>query len=176
MPEGNVQLTRDNLIIFLDFAGEKGLLKKTTAKARKDASKIVLRILDDNEASDLSKVDLESVIQRHRNLATGKIMPKTLATYESRTRIAVRDFLEYVKGPSTWAASQQRTRKTSKVTPPKKSKNASPIRKSDEFEKHEEIPRRPSVHIDLQIHISPEATPEQIDEIFASISRHLPWK
>lgn len=31
----------------------------------------------------------------------------------------------------------------------------------------------PSVHIDLQIHISPEASTEQIDTIFASIAKHL---
>jgi len=31
----------------------------------------------------------------------------------------------------------------------------------------------PSVHIDLQIHISPDATSDQIDSIFASIARHL---
>jgi hypothetical protein len=32
---------------------------------------------------------------------------------------------------------------------------------------------RPSVHIDLQIHISPEADAEQIDNIFSSIAKHL---
>jgi|GEM_PF-1883690 len=31
----------------------------------------------------------------------------------------------------------------------------------------------PSLHIDLQIHISPEATPDQIDQVFASIAKHL---
>lgn len=31
----------------------------------------------------------------------------------------------------------------------------------------------PSLHIDIQIHISPEATPEQIDKIFESMARHL---
>lgn len=31
----------------------------------------------------------------------------------------------------------------------------------------------PSLHIDLQVHISPEASIEQIDAIFASISKHL---
>lgn len=31
----------------------------------------------------------------------------------------------------------------------------------------------PSVHIDLQIHISPDASPEQIDSIFASMAKHL---
>lgn len=31
----------------------------------------------------------------------------------------------------------------------------------------------PSVHIDLQIHISPDASAEQIDKIFASMSKHI---
>lgn len=31
----------------------------------------------------------------------------------------------------------------------------------------------PSVHIDVQIHISPEASVEQIDQIFKSMSKHL---
>jgi len=80
MQERHGQFSRDALNDFLDFAGEKGLLKKATARARKIASTIVLGVLDENESADLSKIDLESVIQRHRNLATGKIMPRTLAT------------------------------------------------------------------------------------------------
>lgn len=31
----------------------------------------------------------------------------------------------------------------------------------------------PSVHIDIQVHISPESTPDQIDQIFKSMSKHL---
>lgn len=31
----------------------------------------------------------------------------------------------------------------------------------------------PDVHIDLQIHISPDSTPEQIEAIFSSMARHL---
>ena len=33
--------------------------------------------------------------------------------------------------------------------------------------------RNPSVHIDIQIHISPEASVDQIDQIFKSMSKHL---
>ena len=32
---------------------------------------------------------------------------------------------------------------------------------------------RPNLHIDLQIHISPESTPDQIETIFASMAKHL---
>ena len=31
----------------------------------------------------------------------------------------------------------------------------------------------PSVHINLQIHISSDATPDQIDKIFESIAKHI---
>ena len=176
MQERQDRYSRDALNDFLDFASEKGLLKKATAGARKIAGTIVLGVLDQDESADLSKIDLETVIQRHRNLATGRIMPKTLATYESRTRIAVSDFLEYVKNPQSWRPGQQRTRKPSRGARSEKPKIATAASESAELEKDEEVPRRPSVHIDLQIHISPEATPQQIDQIFASISRHLPWK
>jgi len=32
---------------------------------------------------------------------------------------------------------------------------------------------RPNLHIDLQIHISPQSTPEQIETIFSSMAKHL---
>lgn len=41
---------------------------------------------------------------------------------------------------------------------------------------NENIPsstNHPDLHIDLQIHISPDSTPEQIDAIFASMAKHL---
>lgn len=31
----------------------------------------------------------------------------------------------------------------------------------------------PSLHLDIQIHISPDSSPEQIDQIFASMAKHL---
>lgn len=31
----------------------------------------------------------------------------------------------------------------------------------------------PSIHIDIQIHISPDVKPDQIDQIFASMAKHL---
>lgn len=34
----------------------------------------------------------------------------------------------------------------------------------------------PNLHVDIQIHISPDSTPEQIDRIFESMAKHLPIK
>lgn len=35
------------------------------------------------------------------------------------------------------------------------------------------ISNLPSIHIDVQIHLSPESPPEQIDKVFESIAKHL---
>jgi negative regulator of sigma E activity len=35
------------------------------------------------------------------------------------------------------------------------------------------IGRFPSIHVDVQIHIAPDASPEQIDKIFESMAKHL---
>lgn len=174
MVEETIQANRDNLLIFLDFVAEKGLMKRQTAVSYKKACNVILKILDEREANDLTKVDLEAVFRRHRNLAAGRISPSTLKSYEARTRAAIENFLVYFGDPSSWKSSvQTRASRTTKVTPSvAKSKSG----KSEEAARREGTPWQPSVHIDLQIHISPEAKPEQIDQIFESISRHIPLK
>jgi len=34
----------------------------------------------------------------------------------------------------------------------------------------------PKLHVDIQIHISPDSSPEQIEKIFESMAKHLPFK
>ena len=171
MVEPTIQTNRDTLIDFFDFAAAKGLMNKNTATAYKKACSVILKILEETEAADISKIDLEEVIRRHRNLAAGKIPPMTLKTYEIRVRAAVNNFLKYTKDPSSWKPIvKQRTRKTPAV---KKAKIVVSATQSQKFEKAGQIPGQPSVHIDFQIHISPEASPEQIEQIFTSMRRHL---
>jgi hypothetical protein len=64
--------------------------------------------------------------------------------------------------------------------PPKKTKSPQPRSGSKEPliepKFHEEEPKshlKPSIHLDIQIHISPQTTPEQIEQIFASMAKHL---
>jgi len=54
------------------------------------------------------------------------------------------------------------------VVPPAPSPAAAPVGDKDHLAK-----RVPSIHIDVQVHISPDTTAEQIDRIFASMSKHL---
>src|SRR4030042_225905 len=142
MEEKHLQPSRDNLIAFLDFVAEKGLMKRNTAVTYKKACSVILKVLGETEGADLSKIDLESVFRRHRNLAAGRIPPATLKAYEVRTRAAINTFIEYVKDPSSWKPSvQQRGRGISTV---KRTKSSSLASKSQESEKIEGATSQPS--------------------------------
>jgi len=61
--------------------------------------------------------------------------------------------------------------------PPKKEQPASPLPEAappePQSERKYQTERSPSIHFNVQIHISPEATADQIDTLFASMARHL---
>ena len=44
---------------------------------------------------------------------------------------------------------------------------------ANETEKSASEPNRPALHIDIQVHIDSKASSEQIDQVFASMARHL---
>lgn len=174
MQAENKGFSKDNLLKFLNFAGKSGMIKQKTISNRITACNTILSVLSENETADLSKLDLELVITRHRNKAVSTIPPKSLSGYESHFRGAMRDFFEYTKNPSSWRPGiKTRTQKVKEITPTEKSISHGVIEKPDEVIEEEKKQKYPSVHIDLQIHISPEAKPEQIDKIFASMREHL---
>ena len=175
MVQDSIKPSLDQLMRFLELAGERNLMKKATAGAYKKASSTILGVLDEAEAADLSIIDLDSVFARHRNKATGRMTPVTLKSYETRTHAALDNFLDYFKNPTSWKPKvQPRTRKTAAPSQPARKAGAGTgAGKAGKQEEGEEPHSRPSVHIDLQIHISPEASPEQVDQVFASMRRHL---
>ncbi len=60
---------------------------------------------------------------------------------------------------------RERTKRPAPAKPARKAKVEHPDNRSRAIE--------PSIHLNVQVHLSPEATPEQIDAIFASMARHL---
>jgi hypothetical protein len=66
--------------------------------------------------------------------------------------------------------------KVSKEPKPKtkiESKGEEPEETQKQAQQEPRVAGIPTIHIDLQIHLSPEATADQIDQIFASMARHL---
>lgn len=91
--------SRDELLKFLSYVGAKGLLNPATAESRKASVNKVLGILSVDEASDVSKVDLEDIIRRFANLHGQGYTADSLRTYKSRTKSSIDDFLRYVDNP-----------------------------------------------------------------------------
>lgn len=91
--------SRTELLKFLDYVGSKGLLSPATAESRKASVNKVLGILNDEEAADVSKIDLEEVVRRFANLHGQGYTADSLRTYKSRTRSSIEDFVRYVENP-----------------------------------------------------------------------------
>ena len=48
-----------------------------------------------------------------------------------------------------------------------------PVKPAEDDKKDTPRPNLPELHVDIQIHIDSTASPEQIDQIFSSMARHL---
>lgn len=82
------------------------------------------------------------------------------------------------EGDPTKAAvstTKKTSSKSSKTPAPKpKEIRQPPPTKGDSGSKKDEIERKKhQIHFNIQVHISPESTPEQIDAIFSSMAKHL---
>lgn len=85
---------------FLDYLSSKHLLNKNTAQSRKAAANKVFSVLDEEEASDLSKLELDQVFRRFENKAGKDYKPDSLMVYRSRVGSALNDFFSYVENPA----------------------------------------------------------------------------
>ena len=99
--------SRQKLLEFLDYLADKGLMNRTTIIARRVAVTKVLGILPDEEASDVTKLDLENVMVRFQNLEGKKYTPGSLSTYLSRVKSAIDDFRSYLDNPLGFRPSVQ---------------------------------------------------------------------
>ncbi len=104
--------SRDGLLEFLDWAESKGLLAKGTAQSRKATANSVLSILSDEEASDVTRLDIEELMSRFQNLEGKRFTPTSLRTYKSRLISTMEDFRSYLNDPMSFRPNvQSRKRK-----------------------------------------------------------------
>lgn len=100
--------TADDLKTFLSWTADKGLVPAATVHARKAASNMVLDILSDEEAQDVTALDLDDVMRRFQNLKGKNYTPTSLRTYQSRLGKAVEDFKVYLDNPMAFKPSGSR--------------------------------------------------------------------
>ena len=110
--------SREALLNFLDYLGQKGLMNATTARSRKASVNGVLGILSAEEADDVALLDVDELMHRFSNLQGSNFTPESLQTYRSRVRSSIDDFLRYTENPLTFrVATPTGTRKSRDKTP-----------------------------------------------------------
>lgn len=103
---------RNDVLKFLEFLGDKGLMNADTVTTRRVAFNAVFGILDDAEAADVRKLNIDDVMSRFVNKKGSGFKPDSLKLYKARATKALEDFLAYKKDPLSFkpAISQRSTR------------------------------------------------------------------
>ncbi|MEO7998543.1 MAG: hypothetical protein ABI852_13920 [Gemmatimonadaceae bacterium] len=103
----------DEVILFLQHAGERGMIPAATVQALAVASRNVFGILSANEKKDVRILKMDDVIKRFMNKRAKEFNPTSLKEYGRRTKKAVDLFTAWRKDPSNFNV---KTRTTSRTT------------------------------------------------------------
>jgi hypothetical protein len=105
--------SRAAVLEFLEYVAQKGLMAEATARARKAAASRVLAILDEDEARDVTSIDVDALMSRFGHLQGKGYTPQSLVAYKSRVKAALQDFSNYVENPLAFRPNlQARERKS----------------------------------------------------------------
>ncbi|WP_339742807.1 hypothetical protein [uncultured Maricaulis sp.] len=106
----NKQHDKEALMQFLDWTGEKGLTPINTVQSRKAAVNKVLSVLADDEVTDVTKIDVDDLMDRFINLNRDGYSPESLRAYRSRVGKSIDEFSAYLENPMAFKPSSQRRR------------------------------------------------------------------
>ena len=103
----------DDLLEFLDHAGNRGLIPAATAQALAVASRNILGVLSEQERADLGALDSASIIKRFNNKRAKDFNPSSLKEYGRRLNRALELFLRWREDPAGFTV-KTRTSSTAK--------------------------------------------------------------
>lgn len=95
------------LVSFLEYAATKGLLNRSTASAKKIAVERVFEVADPNERADIRQADVGNIMARFINIAGAGFRPESLASYQSRVKSAIEDFVVWKQNPMGFRPSRR---------------------------------------------------------------------
>lgn len=99
----------DDLLGFLDHAGDKGLMPAATAQALAVGTRNVLGVLAEDEKADLGQLDLDAAIKRFTNKRARDFNPSSLKEYGRRIRRAVELFVDWREDPANFKIKTRAT-------------------------------------------------------------------
>jgi hypothetical protein len=121
------------LLEFLVYLEKKGIMSRNTAGGRRAACGKILGILEPEEQSDVTSIDLKAVMGRFVNLEGKNYTPSSLGVYQSRVSSALADFNSYLADPMSFKPSSVQKKnpvenqKKSTGNKPHKTKTVMPV-------------------------------------------------
>lgn len=91
-----------------NWAAQKGLLNKNTARSFGNACSQVLSAQEDPDNVNVSALDVELALTKFQNLKKKNFKPKVLEVYKSRFRRALALYLSYIEDPAGWRPTSPR--------------------------------------------------------------------
>jgi hypothetical protein len=94
--------SKDAFMQFLNFVGEKGLVKAESARAWRVAASKLLNDLSATEEADVRTIDLDIAARKVANRSPGALSPDSLGTYRQRVGVAIQEFVNWVNDPAAY--------------------------------------------------------------------------
>lgn len=99
----------EDLLDFLNHAGERGLMPASTAQALAVATRNVFSVLDESERAELPLEDIDGVIRRFNNKRARDFNPASLKEYARRVKRAVEMYLQWKEDPANFTVKTRAT-------------------------------------------------------------------
>lgn len=90
------------LVAFLTWAGERGVMAPNTANSHRVAVQKILEVEANPEGVDITKLDVEDLLDRFGRLRGSNYSPGSMATYKTRFRNSVREYVRYLDDPGAY--------------------------------------------------------------------------
>lgn len=102
--------SKDALVDFLGKAMDSGKINPSTGQAKKSAVLAVFECLDDNQAADLRHINFEYVFDEFKKRNAQHMESGSIATYKSRAKKALDEFLKWRENPEEFSFKTRRSR------------------------------------------------------------------
>jgi hypothetical protein len=105
----NEDYSLNGLTRFLELLESKGLANKNTVKAIRGS---VTRILGDEDTADVREIDVPGAVRRYNNKNPNLLSPSSLAEYQRRVALAIKEFETYTESPTSYTGFGRETSAT----------------------------------------------------------------
>lgn len=106
----DAEYSYDDLLEFLDHAGQQGIMPAATAGALASAARSILGPLDPAERADLRNVKVDAAIRRFTNKRAKDMTPSSLKVYGQRVRKALDYYFNWRDDPAGFVPASRSPR------------------------------------------------------------------